>query len=155
MLRSIPARRAIRTLGSNSKWMESVARTRALSNRVKAAGGLMVEKKGTRGQATAAASPSATTYVPFLFANWGIICLGVYLSYLFMLMCEIGKREKVLARRSIAPQRRGMRGKSWWDRARNTGKWMNRTSTNNESRGKLRTKIGKDSSTDCGVDSLE
>ncbi|PQE25967.1 acetolactate synthase protein [Rutstroemia sp. NJR-2017a BBW] len=61
MLRSIPARRAIRTLGSNSKWMESVAGTRALSNRVKAAGGLMVEKKGTRGQATAAASPSAAT----------------------------------------------------------------------------------------------
>ncbi|KAM3075992.1 Acetolactate synthase, mitochondrial [Clarireedia jacksonii] len=61
MLRSAPARRAIRTLNGNSRWMESVVATRALSNRVKAAGGLMVEKKGTRSQATAATSPSAAT----------------------------------------------------------------------------------------------
>lgn len=59
MLRSIPARRAIRTIGSNAKWMD-VAGARGLSNRVKAAGGIMVEKKGTRAQATAA--PQAARY---------------------------------------------------------------------------------------------
>lgn len=53
MLRSIPARRAIRTIGYNAKCME-VSGARGLSNRVKAAGGIMVEKRGTRAQATAA-----------------------------------------------------------------------------------------------------
>lgn len=71
MLRSIPARRAIRTIGSNAKWMD-VAGARGLSNRVKAAGGIMVEKKGTRAQATAA--PQAARYESLLFASMGVFC---------------------------------------------------------------------------------
>lgn len=67
MLRSIPARRAIRTIGSNAKRMEVVG-ARGLTNRVKAAGGIMVEKRGTRAQATAA--PQVARYVYLSSGLW-------------------------------------------------------------------------------------
>lgn len=62
MFRSIPARRAIRTIGNKARYVE-VAGTRGLSNRVKAAGGIMVEKKGTRAQATAAPQVARYSFV--------------------------------------------------------------------------------------------
>jgi len=47
MLRSIPARRAIRTLGSNSKWMESVA-NEGLEQSCEGGGGLDGGEEGNQ-----------------------------------------------------------------------------------------------------------